>query len=602
MEDTYKVSALGLAPGYPEQTVRAGLASLLKGDPAAFEPKFQRILVNQTVILAKNIPDAAARKMHERLTAIGLLCRIDPMSLALEAKSYRCPACGHEQLHTTDGTPDICERCQIVVDQYKGKQSNRQAFDLQQAIELERRTLATQTAVVNEQQSRDAERKQAEKLRKIARRRVEKELGITFYSKLKPFLAPSISLPILAVLILAGGGVGFFVWDQHRNETGLDEAGAPTGQPGGMQIVITPPPGLSVTVGADPGVDPELAASGQGVSAEMAGAGATSSTTTPDGLAAAGMSGAESNGGAPRVDIPDALIPAPASSLNDQTTNTVASDPRILADLAFYRLDAGDLGLAANLLDRALARFNENPNAASRIPMDALLRDAVALRAGLAARHAQRLEADSAQSQWRRANLLADSIITPSFRAMAYGRLALAAHEDATLPAKKDYLSLAAATAAQSAGNPVERIDLLSTLARDMALAGQREQSATFAEQATTALSRIQGGSSQTVARSILAQRLAEAGDTEAASTMLTSAGAPSPVSAKALAALALSRAQQGQTAQAQTDFVTAIAQANALTDPVERTDALVYLARTVLQAGDPVAAEQILDSTGVWK
>ncbi|AFL74374.1 hypothetical protein [Thiocystis violascens] len=619
MEASYKVSALGIAPGHFENTVRDGLKDLLKGDPATFEPKFQRILLNQQVVLVKNLPEVAARNLYDKLTEIGFLCRIDPMALTLETKTYRCPACGHEQPHATDGTPDTCEKCHIIGDRYKGNQPNRRNRELHDAIELERRALAAQSTVADEKQTREAERKRNAKLRKIARRKVEQELGVTFFSKLRPYLAPRVLLPAVAGLALLGGSVGLVLWDQRLGDVGaVDTADAalPSGQPGGMQVVITPPPGLSVTVGADPALGGTADLSPDGVESALAGAGGTSPDRLSESAVASGVAASEIDAsgmtGKPalKVDIPDLPASAKSFATNDPAFPTTASDPRVLASLAFYQLDTGDLGAATRTLDRATLAMNGAPDAARALPKDRLLRDAVALRAGLADQYAKQADLTSAQSQWRRANLLADSIPAADFRAMAYGSLGRASHENRELPAQKEYLGLAVETAAQSAGGSLERIDLLGTLARDFALIGQHERATAFFEKATTALSRIQDRAIQPVAQAILAQRLAEAGETETAAAMLGSSLPPSadevaaPASARhpeALAALASSRARQGDITQAQTDFSAAIVQARSLTDPVARTESLVYLARAIFQAGDPAAAGQLVDSAGSW-
>ncbi|WP_295405867.1 hypothetical protein [uncultured Thiocystis sp.] len=618
MEATYKVSALGIAPGHFEQTVREGLKDLLKGDPATFEPKFQRILINQQVVLVKNLPEATARNLYDKLTEIGFICRIDPMALTLETKTYRCPACGHEQPHATDGTLDICEKCSIIGDRYKGNQANQRNQELRDAIELERRAFAAQSTVADEKQTREAERKRAAKLRKIARRKVEQELGVTFFSKLRPYLAPRVLLPTVAGLALLGGSVGLVLWDRHRADVGAadtaDTADAvpPSGQPGGMQVVITPPPGLSVTVGTDPALGGAAGLSPDGFESALAGAGGASPemlSETPlaaSEIDAPGMTGKL----ALKVEIPEASARAVRSGASAPSFPTTASDPRVLASLAFYQLDTGDLGAATRTLDRATLAMNGAPDASSALPKDRLLRDAVALRAGLAGQYAKQSDLTSAGSQWRRANLLADSIPAADFRAMAYGSLARTSHENRELPVQKEYLGLAIETAAQSAGGSLERIDLLGTLARDFALIGQHERATAFFEKATTALSRIQDRAIQPVAQAILAQRLAEAGETETAAAILTRSVPPSagtggaPASERhpeALAALASSRARQGDVAQAQADFSTAIVQARSLTDPVARTESLVYLARAIFQAGDPAAAGQLIDSAGPW-
>ncbi len=607
MGNAYKISALGIAPGHIEQTVRAGLENLLKGDPAAFEPKFQRILLNQQVVLVQNISETKARQLHAKLTAIGFICRTDPMELSLETKLYLCPACGNEQEYATDGTPDTCEKCGVIGDRFKDRQTASRQQEMQRALELERRALAAQTAVANDKQTYEADRKKQAKLRKLARRQAEKELGITFWTKLRPYLAPKVLLPTLLGLGLLGGSVGFVLWDQVMPDAKTAKTTPLEGQPGKMQLVITPPPGLSVTVGASPELagDPGIGGTSAGgaLDQELASATGQAISSVVDQAIANGRAAASDSQVVSGQTIPETLNqPALQIHIPKQTTNvteSIRSDTQVLANLAFYQLATGELGEAAKTLDRITLALSAND--ASAKPADRLLYDAAIMRAGLASAYAKRNDMTTANSQWRRANLLADSIAAPEFRAMAYSGLAHALHETPQLTAQKDYLNLATATAARSAGEPLARVDLLSTLARDSALTGQRQQAGTFFEKAKATAKKIKDPVTQPVAQSILAQHFAEAGETETAAAILASStqsgtsDAASYHRVEALAALALGHFQQGKMQEAQADVTAAMTQSSSLIDPVERTASLIALARTIFNTGDPATAKQII-------
>jgi ribosomal protein L37AE/L43A len=142
MEPTFRISALGIRPDHTPQEVRSKLQPMVK-DAAAFNDIFHRISTNQSVVLGENLSKDKAEKLLEKLTTIGLKCRIDPMALSLvpveeEEKQnnvYRCPACGHCQPPARGDNLDICERCGVVGRNYESTQ------ELKQALEMERQRL-----------------------------------------------------------------------------------------------------------------------------------------------------------------------------------------------------------------------------------------------------------------------------------------------------------------------------------------------------------------------------------------------------------------------------------------------------------------------------
>ncbi|MBK1693635.1 hypothetical protein CKO09_02615 [Chromatium weissei] len=599
MSTEYKISATGIAPEQSEQAVRKGLQNLMRGDSAVFEKTFQRIVDGQSVVLVKGLAEAPAQELLNRLTAIGLVCRLDSMTsstLTLVAKTYRCPACGHEQEHSSDGQPDTCQQCGVVADAYVAPPP-RPNQELRDAIERERQALAAQQKVADDKESREAERKRVEKLRKIARRKVEAELGIDFYSKMRPFLAPKVSIPVISLLLIAGGATGWVLWNQHlaSTETAATNGTAANGQPSQTgaagasktQITITPPPGLSVNIGAPSGE------AGAGMSLDAMGGAGGSAALLPNELGNL-PANANTQSSTLAVTIPPASAMHSNTKANDSTTN---SDPRVLTHLAFYRFDNGDLNTAAKLLDRVTLRLNEKTENSTPLPNDQLLRDAVRLRAELALQYAQRNEMDSAQTQWKRANRIADSIATMHEQAMAYASLGRAAYTNTALVAQKDYFKLANAATNRTASSPLAQVELFSTVAQELTRAAQAKAGSALFDKATAAVNRIQESSVQTTAQAVLAQQLAAIGDIKSASALLnaTPNAASSIQRIMALAVIAHSRAKQNDTVLAQGDFNTAIAQAEALTDAIERAEAFVFIARHLAQAGNSSAAEQMI-------
>lgn len=218
MEPTFKLSALGIRPDQDPQTVRTQLQAFLKGDPTAFEATFHRLSLNQPVVLGEGIPQAKAERLLEKFTALGLDCRLDPMTLSLipmeetgQAAFYQCPACGHRQAPATNNQPDICERCGVVGRNYAA------TSELKQALELERRRVKTLMGHEEEAEEREKARQRQEKLRAIAKRQVEKEMGITSADKLKALFKPGAPLPVIGGMAAAAIGIGLLVW-QLQNE------------------------------------------------------------------------------------------------------------------------------------------------------------------------------------------------------------------------------------------------------------------------------------------------------------------------------------------------------------------------------------------------
>ncbi|MBV5310653.1 zinc ribbon domain-containing protein [Chromatium okenii] len=608
METSYKISATGIAPEIQEEAVREGLQKLMRGDSATFEKTFQRIVQGQSVVLVKGLAETRAQELLARLIAVGLTCQLEPMTatLSLVAKTYRCPACGHEQEHNSDGKPDTCEQCGVVADAYVAPPP-RPNQELRDAIERERQALAAQFKVADDKETREAERKRTEKLRKIARRKVEAELGIDFYSKMRPFLAPKVSIPVVTLLLIAGGTTGWMLWNQQSASPEIAAANgtAANAQPGSAagsagaagaggggktQITITPPPGLSVNIGAPGG------ATGAAMSLDAMG-GTGGGAALPDEFGNLPASaGAQTSTLA--VTIPTASAMRGNTEANDPAIN---DDPRVLTGLAFYRFDNGDLNTAAKLLDRVTLRLNDKTAAPTSLPNDQLLRDAVALRAALAVQYAQRNEIDSAQTQWKRANRIADSISATNDQAMAYASLGRAAHDNAALVAQKDYFKLATAAANRTTSSPLAQVELLGGVAQELTRAAQNEAGLNLFNKATAAVNRIQDNKTQSAARAVLAQQFAETGEIQKAVALLAATPDPAPSARRvtALTVIAHSRAKQGDSVLAQRDFNAAIAQAGALADATERTETFVFIARHLLQAGNPAAAAQIIAAVG---
>jgi pyruvate/2-oxoglutarate dehydrogenase complex dihydrolipoamide acyltransferase (E2) component len=83
-EPLFKIVALGVQPLHDPSTVRAHLRHILSGNPASVEAAIQRILVQETTLLASGLTAAQVAEYQQRCAALGLLYTVSPMVLHLQ--------------------------------------------------------------------------------------------------------------------------------------------------------------------------------------------------------------------------------------------------------------------------------------------------------------------------------------------------------------------------------------------------------------------------------------------------------------------------------------------------------------------------------------
>ncbi|HAS52512.1 MAG TPA: hypothetical protein DCS21_12540 [Gammaproteobacteria bacterium] len=608
--------------------MRTALQPLLKCNASAFQDIFHSISINHRVVLAEDIPKPKAEALFNKLTSIGLNCRIDPMKLTLatleegpaQDERYYCPACYHGQPRATDGRLDTCERCGIV-----GRNYEETAY-LRAAIDRERRRLQglKDSEEDNDCDSREAQEAKRralaqEKLLEQARRQAEKELGIRFYHKLRFLLKPEVLYPLLGSVAVGLVGVGLLVWQiwfQPKPEPLVTNARLVSQ---GVQVTITPPPGLSVNVaGASPQGAPasiqalEAAEAGgsagsvaasnpDSTAAGSAGAGKTTTATAT----ASGSSSGSSGAATPLLNI-DKLAPP-----NSASVQAAGRDPQVFASLAQYQMQIGDLKAAARSIDQAVQLLSGERNNLSSSQLDAFNRMQVDVRAKIAQQHHQQRDSATAKEYWSRATNLTSLMTTPSERAQALSGLARTLYEAQPSTAKAHFKRAIEAT--RLITEPSSQALVWGAIARDLAQTGQKEQAQKLFDQATAAVRAMSNTGGRWEAQAQLAKQLAEAGDTVATKALLKEIASKAKGSdqlsptlvqyqAEALSALALNLSSRGEIAIAQTDFAAALKQAQALPDPARRSGALLYLARDVAAAGDKVAAGKLAAAAGTWQ
>lgn len=639
MEPTFKLIITGAQPGRDPQALRESLQGMLKGPAKEIEALVHRISIREQVVLTQNLAKEKAEKLLHKLTEQGLTARLEPMQLTLLPveeedgvvnEGYTCPACGHKQPLARDQM-DTCQRCGVVGRNYE------QYKEYKEALELERRYVKSQLAKENAEKAEAAKAKSGKKQEKLqqemlerARRQAEKELNISPWHKYKLLIKPRIVLPVLGSMAVAALALTVLVWQlsEHKPDPIKSERDP------GLQIIITPPPGTSVTV-ENPAEKLANAVS-QGVAA--AGANQQPGTTTPGNKetvangAAAGANQQPStttpgnketlaNGAVAGTDKKDAatdatkstgqpvaippLIAADKIALAKPTSARPAAvpTPQLLADLARYQAETGDEVGAEISLDRAIEmiRGSQPPTAL----LDGLIRQRIETLAMIARQYHQRQDSSAAQAKWYRAINLASTVTTPSERAQAFSGIARTLHDAST-----DTYFERAAENARAVNDPSAKVRVLSVLARDLASVGRTQQGAELFTQALALVDKVKDEKSRSIALGTIAKAHAEAGDSLAAANLLArmvsqpqqkSTVLPLELERQridAQSAMARHLVSGGNIPAAQAEFTTALSQMMQLENAEARAAARLYLAAQLAAAGDRESAAQLAADT----
>lgn len=616
MEPTFKLIITGAQPGRDPQALRESLQGMLKGPAKEIEALVHRISIREQVVLTQNLAKEKAEKLLHKLTEQGLTARLEPMQLTLLPveeedgvvnEGYTCPACGHKQPLARDQM-DTCQRCGVVGRNYE------QYKEYKEALELERRYLKSQLAKENAEKAEAAKAKSGKKQEKLqqemlerARRQAEKELNISPWHKYKLLIKPRIVLPVLGSMAVAALALTVLVWQlsEHKPDPIKSERDP------GLQIIITPPPGTSVTV-ENPAEKLANAVS-QGVAA--AGANQQPGTTTPGNkatLANGAVAGTDKKDAATDatkstgqpVAIPP-LIAADKIALAKPTSARPAAvpTPQLLADLARYQAEAGDEVGAEISLDRAIEmiRGSQPPTAL----LDGLIRQRIETLAMIARQYHQRQDSSAAQAKWYRAINLASTVTTPSERAQAFSGIARTLHDAST-----DTYFERAAENARAVNDPSAKVRVLSVLARDLASVGRTQQGAELFTQALALVDKVKDEKSRSIALGTIAKAHAEAGDSLAAANLLArmvsqpqqkSTVLPLELERQridAQSAMARHLVSGGNIPAAQAEFTTALSQMMQLENAEARAAARLYLAAQLAAAGDRESAAQLAADT----
>jgi tetratricopeptide (TPR) repeat protein len=553
MESTFKVTVLGIQPDRDPKEARDQLRPMLTNDDVAFDKIFHSITHNKPIILTAGIPQAGAENLAEMLTAIGLECRLDPMTLTLlpiddyPRAIYRCPACGHYQLIAEDSQPDICQKCGVVGSNY----------------EEVREQISNRNLMIERKSQRNL----------IAARK------------------GGLSILGLLSLTVAFIGIGMLLWQWND----VPDAGPTT----------PPPPRLPLTTATPaPGAGAPATATGD---PQITGAASFTPAAKPEPETA-------STAPAPAQPVPlldaDLLPAAPPPDDPDSGTiaNPVAHDPQLLAELARYQLQTGDLAAATRSIDRAIALLDLQRDHRPLDQLEAFMRAQVGAQAEIARQHYQQGDEATAQTYWLAATRLANTISIPEERAPAFSGLARMMSDGEPTTAGT-YFSRAIEVT-RLIEEPLAQAVARGAVARDLARAERPEQARDLFERALAAVAAAPDPESRRVARTILAKHHAEAGDAAAANALLAQAAAAqgsrmspelSRHRAEALGALALTLAQEPDKTMTRTEFAMALEQIQTLADPTLRAGTLLSLARDMAAAGDLETAAKLAAAAGSW-
>ena len=637
MESTFKLTVFGIQPARGTSTIRSRLLAFFEGNSSEIDEIIQQILTNQPVVLAENLTEDQAQNFLQTLTNIGLNCRLEPMQLSLapvgqEDPVYQCPACGQKQPPALNGQ-DICQRCGVVGNKYQNYN------EYNEVLEIERQrvqTLKTQqdkdrAEAAKERASRLQEKKQKEILER-ARRQAEQEAGMTLRKKLKGLFKPQSLIPVFIGVTAAIGGVGLLVWQLGMDRSTPPPTSLAEGQPG-LQINTTPPPNTVINV-ANPVVQTTQTAQVAPASpAGSSGSEAVAQTDNPAGNSGPGATAqtatGSTGGSGPSATAQTASVisnhnaTAPIASgaatdnqkqlieLNKLTFSALthaadrpsanAKNTRLLIELADYEAETGDIAATTQYLSR-LVELVDAPNELRPEQLDAVNRARVEIMVAIASEQHKRKAFSAAQEQWVQAIKLTNAINSPSERALALASLAQSLH-DSNTTATSDYFKRAEDNA-RTISNPALQAATLSALARDLAATGRPEQSREVLAQVGSLIANLPKVPSRLITVGAIAQHRAEAGDNTIAKSLLGEIDSAKvktlpPVvlqyRLQTLSAIARNLALDGDTLAARNEFMAILNSATALGDPDARDSALLYLAKTLVSAGDPVSADQIV-------
>lgn len=655
MAITYRLTTYGFQEARPRGPARALMVGLLQGEPEDIERLADRVLSGERLSLAGGLDKTEGERLRKALAGVGIEARLYPESLSLlpveleapQAKTYRCPACHHEQ-ELDPLTPDTCKSCGVIGSKYDEVREIKDVLDAERR-KLEARISEAEAAEIEQQRQREHER-----LREIGRKRAEQQLGITRMTKLRALLRSPALAPLaggVAVAVLAGVGI----W-QYRVHSSPAPAAAPSSvaqMPGTVTPGTAPAQAVATASRQRPQGAPPAEIE-QAIAAAEAGTGGGRPGLTPQQAVAAvnqltsklpggGEAGPAAAAGFTAVPVagPEA-VPSPAVAAAGAAPLPVASAPvaeaaqlrgivagaplrlsgtlldagrlarlppaseadappvrpEALIELARYARERGDPGAAGQALAAADV-WVQGPQGTAALA-DAVLLERIALTLTLPANGAGTTAAPAAAGmpllteRLAKARRLADGLFSDAARADACLLLAASAPGPgqalADFERARDFVRLT---------EPAEdRAAASGRFARALMLAGRQEagqQEFVLAQSLADSLADRQARAN---ALALLARLRVEAGDLAGAERLHARLGEQSPAGAhdaQWLAARAGLRASAGELAAAQVDIAAAYDRLSALDDAAAAAAGLMYLARRLQAAGDSVSAERLV-------
>ncbi|MBE2295817.1 MAG: hypothetical protein IAF00_12750 [Phycisphaerales bacterium] len=604
MEPTFKLIATGIQPNLDSEIVRKRFGELIQGDFSEIEKIFHRIRTKDPVVLAEDIPQEKSGNLLKKLNEIGLICRLEPMQLMLvpidtvdeNTPPYLCPACGHKQPPKPDGS-DICERCGVVGRNYEAVSEYKMALN----AERERlRTIVNREKMEKLNKAKERSQRIQEKLQEDmierARRQAEKELSITLWDKIRERLRvkPHFFIPIFSSVVLIAAGIGFLVWKMEIPDSQNVAANTASGTPSKLQIQITPPPGLEVTVA---GSEARLAQdTSNGTNSALPGASPSAGATN---VASPGK------GSTQLISFNKVALDSSASTKTPNTAQTIAATGRLhlLIALARYQVETGDLTAAVQSLEHVNTLLEEVKRSDPKTTLpDTINRNRAEILATIAYRYHKKKESLPAQTQWHESMELANAIVAPNERAQAFASIGRTLQE--TTPATADSYLNRAIDSAQALKDPAIRSITLSAIASDLSNIGQNQQAKALFAQAATDIPAITDTDKRLAVQCAVAKYYAEAGDNAPAQELLKQIPGRSKKAdvllecdyqqASARSAIARNLARSGDALNAQKEFTAVLDQTVRFQDTETRARAMLYLARSLVEAGDSESAARI--------
>lgn len=206
-ESRYDLVINGTPNGADAEDLKQHVSTVCKLAPAVVDIAIGELMagLRKTVVLRKHLPQAVAQQLKVSLETRGLVCTlVAPLGLvaleiSVEKKEYVCPACDHRQPYTDAQDDAPCANCGVIRSKYLKNEQTRKA------IERERRLRQIKKQNEVEQQLRDEDQRDKEKIEATVRKQLGRERRVDSINRVVGLLrATSVPARMATAILLIG--------------------------------------------------------------------------------------------------------------------------------------------------------------------------------------------------------------------------------------------------------------------------------------------------------------------------------------------------------------------------------------------------------------